>query len=117
MIVSSGVEFKNFEAAQEEILRQLDAVRKGEIEDWEMEAGRRAMISALRAVMDSQTQLEDFYLGQAVANLDYGPEELALLLEDVTKDQVVEAAKDVQLDTIYFLEGLNKEAEHEEAAV
>jgi predicted Zn-dependent peptidase len=117
MIVSSGVEFKNFEAARDEILRQLDAVRNGEIEERELEAGRRAMIGALRAVMDSQAQLEDFYLGQAAAELSYGPEELALLLEDITKDQVVEAAGKIRLDAVYFLEGQNREAEHEEAAL
>jgi len=117
MLVSSGIDFKQFEAARDEILRQLDAVRRGEISDAEMEAARRAMISALRAVLDSQSQLEDFYLGQAAAGLDYGPEDLALLLEDVTKEQVVAAAQQVSLDTIYFLEGLKKEAEHEETAV
>jgi hypothetical protein len=30
--------------------------------------------------LDSQSQLEDFYMGQAAAGLDYGPEDLALLL-------------------------------------
>jgi ribosomal protein L16/L10AE len=46
----SGIDFKQFEAARDEILRQLDPSAAGEISDAEMEAARRAMISALARI-------------------------------------------------------------------
>lgn len=105
IMVSSGIEFKNYEKAREEILLQLENCRAGKIEDWEMEGARKSVISGLRTALDAQGRLEDFWMGQAVAQLEETPEELARRVEQVTREQVVAAAKKLQLDTIYFLKG------------
>ena len=65
---------------------------------------------------DSPGELEGFWLAQALDGLDYGPSELAGLVEEVTKEQVVAVAKSVVCDLIYFLCGTDpEEAEEEEA--
>ena len=104
MLVSSGVEFDKREAAQSEILAQLEKCRRGEMEPWELEAARRSSVSGLRSLLDSQGRMEDFWLGLAVEPGD-GPEDLAAKLEQVTVDQVAAAARRVRLDSIYFLKG------------
>ena len=104
MLVSSGVEFDKREAAQSEILAQLEKCRRGEMEPWELEAARRSSVSGLRSLLDSQGRMEDFRLGLAVGGGD-GPEDLAAKLEQVTADQVAAAARRVRLDSIYFLKG------------
>lgn len=104
MLVSSGVEFDKREAAQSEILAQLEKCRRGEMEPWELEAARRSSVSGLRSLLDSQGRMEDFRLGLAVGGGD-GPEDLAAKLEQVTVDQVAAAARRVRLDSIYFLKG------------
>ncbi len=104
MMVSSGIEFDKYDQAKTEILAQLDACRKGEIEAIEMEGARRSVISSLHASLDAQTRLEDFWLGQAAAGLTEGPMELAERVAAVTLEQVVEIAVGVELDTIYFLD-------------
>ena len=63
------------------------------------------MASDLRSYMDSQGELEGFYLSQALNGLEYGPMELAELVEDVTKEDIVRIAKGVECDLIYFLKG------------
>ena len=105
LLVSSGVEFDHREEAQTEILKQFSLCRAGKFEDGELEAARRYLVSALRSTSDSQGQLEDFWLGQAVAGLDYGPEELAKRIEEATREDVTAAAQDIRLDTVYFLKG------------
>ena len=105
MLVSSGVEFDKVEEAKGEILAQLDNCKGGKIEDWELEGARRSVVSAYRSVLDSQGRLEDFWLGQAVAGLDEGPEALADRLERVTREEVAAAAGKLALDTVYFLKG------------
>jgi len=113
MIVSSGVAFENFEAAKAEILAQLEAIKNGEVSDEELTWAKRAVASDLRAALDSQGELEGYWLSQAVDGLDYGPTELAELVEDVTKEAVVAVANSVELDLIYFLRG-GEEADEEE---
>ena len=105
VMVSSGIEFDKYQTAKDEILAQLEAIRRGEIEDWELEGCRRTLIGAYRATMDDQGRQEEFWLGQSVAGLEDSPEELAQQLEHVTREQVAESAKRFQLDTIYFLKG------------
>ena len=61
--------------------------------------------------MDSQGELEGFYLSHALAGLDYGPPELAALVEKVTKDDVIDIARGVECDLIYFLTGSGEDAD------
>ena len=105
MLVSSGIEFDKYETARDEILAQLEAVRRGEIEDWELEGARRTLISGHRSTLDDQGRQEEFWLGQAVAGLDTTIEELCAQFETVTREQVAQAAQKLELDTIYFLKG------------
>lgn len=105
VMVSSGIEFDKYQTAKDEILAQLEAIRRGEIEDWELEGSRRTLIGAYRATTDEQGRQEEFWLGQAAAGLEEDPEKLARQLEQVTREQVAESAKRFQLDTIYFLKG------------
>lgn len=105
VLVSSGIEFDKYQTARDEILAQLEAVRRGEIEQWELEGSRRTLIGACRTTLDDQGRQEEFWLGQAAAGLEDGPQELAARLELVTKEQVAAAARKLKLDTVYFLKG------------
>ncbi|MCR5576425.1 MAG: insulinase family protein [Oscillospiraceae bacterium] len=105
MAVSSGVAFENFAPARDEILAQLEAIRKGEVSDEELDWAKRGVASDLRALLDSPGELEGFWLAQALDGLDYGPAELAGLVEEVTREQVVAVAKSVVCDLVYFLRG------------
>lgn len=109
MLVSSGIEFDKLDAARDEILAQLDSVRRGEITDDELRSAKKSVASDLRAMQDSIGELEGFYLSQALDGLDYGPAELAALAEDVTKEDVQAIAKSIECDLIYFLKGSGEE--------
>lgn len=105
MIVSSGIEFKNYETAKSEILTQLEDVKAGKIGDDELEGARRILINSHLSMEDDQARLEEFWLGQAVAGTERTPKELAARLETVTREQVAAAARKLELDTVYFLKG------------
>ena len=105
VLVSSGIEFDRYRQARDEIMTQLDNIRTGKIEDWELEGARRTVVSSHLAALDDQARQEEFWLGQAAAGLDDTPEELAAQFENVTREQVMAAAQKLELDTIYFLKG------------
>ena len=118
MLVSSGVDPDDFERARDEILSQLDALRRGEFEDGELESAHNTVVSGLRGVLDSPGALENYYLFQTLCGLDYGPEEDAALCTEVTREDIVAIAQSVELDAVYFLSGPAEadEDETEEAA-
>ena len=108
--VSSGIEFENFQKAYDEIMAQLDAVRKGDLEDWELDGAKSTLLNAYASMGDSQGKLENFYLGQAATGQSETPEELAKQVQDVTPERIFSAMDTVQLDTVYFLRGKEAEA-------
>jgi len=114
MLVSSGIEFDKFEEARNEIMAQLEAVKNGDITDEELETAKRSVSSDLRSAMDSQGELEGFWLSQSLEGLDYGPMELAALIEDVTKEDVMAVAASIEPDLIYFLRGGDCDEEFDE---
>lgn len=105
MIVYSGVEFDKLEVTKDEILRQLEACRAGDISEEELESARRYILSDLRTALDSPGRLDDFYLGQAMIGAESTLEDLAAAISAVTPEQVQAAANRLTLDTIFCLKG------------
>ena len=103
--VSSGIEFQNYQKAYDEIMAQLGAVQRGELEDWELEGARSTLLNAYASMGDSQGKLENFYLGQAATGQEDTPELLAEQVRHVTAERIFDAMKTVSLDTVYFLKG------------
>ncbi len=110
MFVASGIDIEKYDEALAEILRQLELCRQGDIGEKEFSNAKKSVVNELRSMMDSQRQLEDFYLGQAVESLEFSPEMLAALSSEVTVEQAVAVAKSVSLDSVYFLTGKGRSA-------
>lgn len=103
--VSSGIEFANYQNAVNEIFAQLDALKRGEWEDWELEGARSTLRNAFRSIQDSAGAMEDFFMGQIATNGEETLSGLLAAVEAVTPEQIREAAESVKPDTIYFLKG------------
>ena len=106
MVVSSGVEFVDFGRAEQAILDQLEAVRRGEFTSEEHTAAIRAVINGLVSRKDSQGQMEDDCVTQLLACGQWtDPKKLAKDVERVTPQQVSQMAQIIELDTVYRLTG------------
>ena len=103
MIVTSGVDFASFDATLNEILAQLDCIKNGQIEEWELLSAKRAVTTSIKAAMDRPGGLEDLYFNNLVASYKYDPAELCALIESVTPERVIEASSDISLDAVHFL--------------
>lgn len=101
--VDSGVESENADKAKAEILNQLDAVKKGEFTDFEYEASLKSLRDSLNSYNDSQVTLDTWYALKAVNKTLYSPEEIAAKIAEITREDIVNAAKGVKLHTVYRL--------------
>lgn len=113
MVVSSGIENKNYECARDEILRELRDMQEGGITEQELETARRSVLSSLRSMQDSPLSMEQFYQTQAVSGAPGGLEQLIARLQTVTREEVIHAAQSASVDTIYFLKGGAAQDEHQ----
>lgn len=102
-ILFAGIDVGKFEQAREIMLRQLDAIRKGNVSEAELDATRKAMVNGLRSGLDETGQIIHNRLFGAVAGRYRDVDETAEAIEKVTLDQIVQVAQGVELDTVYFL--------------
>lgn len=105
MFVQSGVEKENIEKAKKEILNQLEEVKKGNFSDDDISAIKKSLSNSYKTVNDYLSSLETFYSAQVFDEKIVTPEETIEKINAVTKDQIVEVANKITLDTIYTLVG------------
>lgn len=103
--VSAGIDFDKEQLTREEILRQLDACKRGEITEGELNAAKEAILSSLRATHDSPGAIEGYYATAALSGMNMTPAQYMAAVEAVNLEQVVAAANTLQLHTTYFLKG------------
>jgi predicted Zn-dependent peptidase len=105
MLVNSGVNFADFGKARREISAQLKSVAQGDVSDYELEAARRYVVTALRSTLDRPYGMEDFYFNASLTGDALSPEEFAERCLTVTKQQVAGIAANIVIDSVYCLKG------------
>ena len=115
LLISCGLENDRKDEAEAEILRQIDAIRRGEISDEEWLAAKKSLENAYRQLEDSPAAIESYYFGRTLFGVKDSLEECRRRFSAVTKEQVVRAAKDILSDTVFFLRQTgNGEGEYDE---
>lgn len=105
VLVSAGIDFDKEQHVRQEVERQLDACRRGEISQAEVDAARHSLISALQAVPDSPSSIENYYSTMTLNGCGMDPQRHRAALEAVTAEDLVAAAKTLELHSTYFLKG------------
>ena len=105
VIVSAGIDFDKEQLTREEVMRQIDACREGQITDQELRSAKEAILSSLRATHDSPGSIEGYYATAALSGLGMTPADYMQKVEAVTLENVVSCAKQLTLHTTYFLKG------------
>lgn len=103
LMVDCGVEAANAEKAEAEILKQLEVMKQGLFESETLTASVRSLTDALLSRNDSQLGIDAWYALRVREKDPVTPEELAKRFAGVTVQQVVEAAKGINLNTVYLL--------------
>lgn len=111
MFVQSGIESYNEEKAREAILQQLEEIKNGNFSDSDIEASVRALEDSFKSVTDSAESLENWYMSQCVTSKYLAPDVFIDEFKAVTREEIIKAAQDVTLDTVFMLEGTVGEGE------
>jgi predicted Zn-dependent peptidase len=105
LLVYGGIENDNKQKAFEEILKQLEDIKNGQISENEFLSAKKSLKNAFISSADSSSATEDFYLSNFLLGKTKSPAEFAAFLDEITVSDIVNAAKTVLLDTVYFLKG------------
>ena len=103
--VSAGIDFDKEALTREEVARQLDACREGQITPQELTAAKEALLSALRATLDSPAAMEGYFSTAALSGMPLAYDDYMRSIAAVTVSDVVECANTLKLHSSFFLEG------------
>lgn len=104
MQITSGIESINYDRAKEIILEQVDKLAQGEFNDDEFDWTRKALINHLKSSADNNRGLTGHYLLGLINGKPESIREMITELEKVKRDEIIEVARRIELDTIYFLD-------------
>ena len=91
------------EKTEKAILKEVEDMKNGNITDFEIEATKRAIVYGFRTSNDTTAGIDNWYSSQFINDGFNSIEELAAKYNAVTKEEIVEAAKKLTLDTVYVL--------------
>ncbi len=103
MMIGMGIEEKNYDAAYNETMAQLEALKRGEISDYEFDSAKAFLINNTISSTDSQNAMTAFYLSGLLNGEEVTIEERVARIEATTREDVVAAAQEIRLEMIYFL--------------
>lgn len=105
LLIDSGVETENIGKAQEAIIEQVELLKNGRITDDEMLSAKLAVKNAYISALDSLMSVQAFYIQSILRTEHLSPEEAADIVESITRDEIIELAASMQLDTVFSLVG------------
>jgi len=106
LMVMSGIEAKNYDQAVTIIREQLEAMRNGEFSDQEIEQTKAVTNNQLLETTDTSRGLVEILYHNVIGNETFSVNDWLENINNVTKEQIVNVASKIELDTIYFLTGL-----------
>ncbi len=103
MFVSAGIELENYDIAKECILKEINDMKIGEISEQEINDAKVNLVTLYRSITDSQSASIGWSIGQKLLGAEENVDVVIEKISAVTKEDIVEAANRLKLDTIYYL--------------
>ena len=103
LFINSGVQEENISKAKKEILNQIEDIRLGNFTEKELSETKMYLSQAIEKVKDNIGTLNSWYCNQSLDKVRYSPDEMIERISKVQREDVIKAAQNLKLDTVYTL--------------
>ena len=103
LLVDGGIEFENLDRTIDIVRDELDAIKNGDFSKNDIDISVKSLKSSTESIKDSIFLISEFFFSQSISQDFRTLEEIMLDFEEVTKEEIVEAANKITIDTIYFM--------------
>jgi predicted Zn-dependent peptidase len=115
MYVSCGIDVANFERAKDEILAQLEMLKREHVTDEELAVAKDLAVKELREMTDYPSAIATFSYSRDIYGIKDTIESLSEKIEKVSSDDILRVANKIEPSAVFFLKGIkNDEAEEED---
>ncbi|TXC91892.1 insulinase family protein [Metabacillus litoralis] len=106
LMVMSGIEEQNYKQAVTIIKEQMNAMKNGEFSNEEFEQTQAVIRNQLLETVDTPYGLVEIVYHNVIANIHRSFDDYLNGIDNVSKEEVIQVANKIELDTIYFLKGM-----------
>lgn len=110
MMINAGINTEDFKKCLAIIKKELAKMAKGDFEEKDIEAAKITYINSLKDIEDFEPSLIKIFESHEYLGFDL-LDERAKSIQNVTKQDIINLAKKLKIDTIYLLEGASHEKE------
>lgn len=103
IVIITGIGLKNYDKAVKIIKNQIEDMKNGVISDKEFEDAKQLILASLKLIPESQEDMIAFDFDQNLFEENLSFEDYREKIKNVSKEQVIEVAKTLKIDTIYYL--------------
>ena len=103
IIIKTGIEHKNYEKALQIIKEQIDDMKNGKFSDEDIQHAKELIIASFKAMQDEQDSEISFYFGREIQKESKDIDKQIKEVSEVTKQNIVDVANKIKINTIFFL--------------
>ena len=103
IFINCGIDIPNYQKALEIIKKQIEDMKNGDFTDEEIENAKNGIIASIKTIDDEQDTEITYYFGQELSGTKTSLEEYIENIQKINKADVLEVAKQISINTIYFL--------------
>lgn len=103
IFINCGIEISNYEKTLNLIRKQVEDIKNADFTDEEVENAKQGIIATIKTIEDEQDTTISYLFGQELSITNASLNEYMEKIQKVTKEDVVNIAKKVNINTIYFL--------------
>lgn len=105
MLIDGGIEFENYQKTVNIINTQIEELKAGDFSDDDIEISKKSIKTSLESIRDSIFHISEFFLSQIIGKDSRNLKQVIEGFENVNKEQIIEVANKINIDTIYFMNG------------
>ena len=103
IFINCGIEIENYDKTVKLTKQQIEDMKNGDFPEEEIENSKKGIKATIKGIDDEQDTTITYYFGQELTGKKVSLEDYKNIIEKITKEQIVDIAKRVSIDTIYFL--------------
>ena len=103
IFIRCGIEIENYEKALETIKEQLEDMKKGNFSEEDINNSKELIVASINSITSEQDSEITYYYGQELSDTFTNLEEYVENIKKVSKEDILEIAKNISINTIYFL--------------
>lgn len=103
IFIRCGIEIDNYEKALKTIKQQMQDIKDGKFDETDIENAKKLITESVKSIPAEQDTEITYYYGQELSDRFMTLEEYIEKIDTQTKEQIVDLASKVNINTIYFL--------------